>query len=194
MNKRLIINFVNVGLISCLLVGCSSSDTVDEVIDCSSSTLMYSLVSTTETSCGASNGRIEIKGEGGTGMLQYSINGSPLQSNGVFENLPSGLHFIAVRDELGCKVEDQILLSSGVSLAGDVFDRIGLTCAVTGCHVRGGQAPNFTEKRGILSSGQNIKRRLEDNSMPPLDSGKDPMPDEDKELVICWINDGALDN
>ena len=30
--------------------------------------------------------------------------------------------------------------------------------------------------------------------MPPADSGKDPMSDADKEVVICWVNDGAVDN
>lgn len=172
----------------------SNSDGMEEVMDCSMTTLLLSVESKKGTRCGENGGSIEVVGVGGTGSYRYSLNGGPQQSSGVFTDLPTGIHFIRLRDEVNCVVEEQILLASGVSLNQDVFNRIGQTCAITGCHVSGGQSPNFELKSNILTAAQNIKRRLEDNSMPPAGSGKDPMSDADKAVVICWVNDGALDN
>ena len=178
-----------------LLYGCSSSnDGMEEIIDCANSSLALIVVSKKASICGENTGRIEIKGEGGREPYLYSLNGGPRRNSGVFEDLPTGEQFLKVWDELECEAEEVVLLDSGVSLSNDVFERIGATCAISGCHVAGAQSPNFTIKSNIRSASQNIKRRLEENSMPPPDSGKDPMSDADKAMVICWINDGAMDN
>ena len=193
--KRSILVFLGYLLLLTLLSKCSeSSPTTPEVVDCNTSNLKLTVVNIQNTNCGDNTGRIEVRGEGGNSNYRYSLNGGPQSTSGIFEGLPSGIQFITVRDELNCTAEEQVLLASGISLDNDVFSRIGETCAVVGCHVAGGQSPNFELKTNIRSAAQNIKRRLEDNSMPPADSGRDPMKDEDKALVICWINDGALDN
>ena len=182
-------------IIAIYLVNCSNdSSSMEEMVDCTVSDLALEIVSTVDTECGINGGKIEWRGIGGSGNYQYSLNAGPQQASGTFENLPTGIHFIKVRDAAGCTVEDQVTLLSGISLTDDVFDRISSTCALAGCHVAGAQSPNFELKSNILTAAQNIKRRLEDNSMPPPDSGKDPMSDADKAIVICWINDGAVDN
>lgn len=52
--------------------------------------------------CGQANGTITAFGTGGTGALQYSINGNIFQAANVFTNLPAGLHTVYVQDEIGC--------------------------------------------------------------------------------------------
>jgi gliding motility-associated-like protein len=49
------------------------------------------------------NGSVTINANGGTGLLQYSIdNGNTFQGLNVFANLPAGIYDIAVRDANGC--------------------------------------------------------------------------------------------
>ena len=130
----------------------SDSDPVQEMMDCSSSSLMLSILSTTNTTCGENGGSIEVEGISGTGTYKYSLNGGPQQTSGVFNDLPTGIHFIKVRDDLNCEAEEQVLLASGISLTDDVFERIGATCAIAGCHVFGAQSPNFEMKNNIMTA------------------------------------------
>jgi large repetitive protein len=52
--------------------------------------------------CGASNGSITATASGGTGALQYSLNGTVYQVSPVFTNLAAGSYTLYVRDALGC--------------------------------------------------------------------------------------------
>jgi gliding motility-associated-like protein len=66
------------------------------------------LISISSTSsnenCGNSDGSISITASGGTGTLQYSIDGgSSFQSNGVFNGLTAGNYNIVVSDFSGCQ-------------------------------------------------------------------------------------------
>ena len=52
--------------------------------------------------CGSSNGTITAFGSGGTGALQYSINGNSFQVSNVFTNLTPGSYTVYVKDANGC--------------------------------------------------------------------------------------------
>ncbi|MCB0545112.1 MAG: proprotein convertase P-domain-containing protein, partial [Saprospiraceae bacterium] len=45
---------------------------------------------------------ITVTASGGTGNLEYSLNGVDFQPDNVFENLPNDLYTVVVRDEKGC--------------------------------------------------------------------------------------------
>lgn len=60
---------------------------------------------TTDESCGASDGTITITASGGTGSLQYSIdNGVTFQASGSFTGLTAGTYDVVVEDANGCQV------------------------------------------------------------------------------------------
>ncbi len=62
-----------------------------------------SLLSATNISCNNGNdGTIVVLGSGGSGALQYSINGTTYQSSGTFTGLFSGRYIVSVRDAAGC--------------------------------------------------------------------------------------------
>lgn len=63
--------------------------------------LLTPTVSTTNASCANVNGTISVTTEGGTGAIQYSINGTTFQSSGTF-NVPAGTYTVTVRDANGC--------------------------------------------------------------------------------------------
>lgn len=54
------------------------------------------------STCGQNNGTITVFGSGGTGILQYSINGNTFQSATVFNNLPPATYTTTVKDANGC--------------------------------------------------------------------------------------------
>jgi len=59
-------------------------------------------VSLTNETCNNANGSITITAIGGTGQLEYSIDGTNFQSNNVFSNLSQGNYTIFIRDEDSC--------------------------------------------------------------------------------------------
>lgn len=83
-----------------------------------------------------------------------------------------------------------------VSFEQNVQPIVGLNCAVSGCHVYGGEGP------GLLDSYDGVKAFVDsgDFEFRVFESPDDPMPPSgelgecDKELILHWINQGALDN
>lgn len=61
------------------------------------------LSAATNISCnGGSDGTITLLGSGGTGLLQYSVNGVNYQSSGVFTGLSADTYTVTVKDAAGC--------------------------------------------------------------------------------------------
>lgn len=72
---------------------------------------------------GANNGAITVYAYGGTGALQFSLNGTTYQSSNVFTGLPGGTYNVFVKDANGCVVyhavsviqPDPLVIHSNVS-------------------------------------------------------------------------------
>lgn len=64
-------------------------DVIEESISCS----------------GLTDGKITVTASGGTGTLEYSINGTDYQASNVFENLAKNTYNVFVKDENGCIVQ-----------------------------------------------------------------------------------------
>jgi hypothetical protein len=63
------------------------------------------VVTTTNSTCGSSNGGILVTASGGTGSgYQYSLDGTNFVGNGLFSNLMSGTYYIRVKDGAGCEI------------------------------------------------------------------------------------------
>lgn len=56
------------------------------------------------TTCGLHNGSIEVETTGGEGIVTYSVDGSPFQTEPFFNNLGPGVHNITAKDASGCKI------------------------------------------------------------------------------------------
>ncbi len=54
------------------------------------------------TTCTQSNGSITVNGSGGTGTLQYAMNGGSYQASTNFNNLAAGNYTVTVQDANGC--------------------------------------------------------------------------------------------
>ncbi len=104
-----------------------------------------SVISNTNASCNnGSDGSIVLQGTGGSGVLQYSINGGlNYQASGSFLNLPAGTYGTMVKDANGCTQSEIIILSqppsmsltastSKVSCYGGSDGQINVTSAIGG--------------------------------------------------------------
>lgn len=66
-------------------------------------------------------------------------------------------------------------------------------CAVSGCHVPGGQLPDLTNFSSIQQNSFLIKNRIENRTMPPPQSGKQ-LSEQEIHTISCWVDNGAANN
>lgn len=87
-----------------------------------------SVIKTDLTTCAGSDGTITITANGGTGVLNYSIdNGASWQLSGVYAGLPSGSYDVKVKDANGCTTtyaSNPVVIATPVAVVIDnvVFD------------------------------------------------------------------------
>ncbi|MFM7078221.1 MAG: beta strand repeat-containing protein, partial [Bacteroidota bacterium] len=95
--------------------GCTFTITTSVVN--TSSPAISSVTQTPNTCFNSNNGTINIVASGGTGALQYSINGgTTYQPNGSFINLPAGTYNISVTDALGCQTTSSTTITQPLAL------------------------------------------------------------------------------
>lgn len=83
-------------------LGCVATTTVNIT---QPGAIVFTTPTTTNASCGNSDGALQVTAGGGSGALQYSINGTTWQGNGNYINLPAGGYTIQVKDANGCTNE-----------------------------------------------------------------------------------------
>ena len=66
--------------------------------------LITTVVNTTNSSCGNTNGGLIVTASGGEGNYTYSLDGSNYNSTGIFNPLPSGTYYISVKDVQQCEI------------------------------------------------------------------------------------------
>ena len=155
---------------------------------------VISIIATTGTLCGSSDGSITATASGGQGKLTFSIAGFSFQESGNFTNLPSGIYAVTVKDESGCTASKSATVSTGISFATFIKPIIDSNCAVVGCHVAGTTGlPNFTIFSEIQLRASGIKTRTGSRVMPPPGSGRS-LTDQQIQRIGCWVNDGAINN
>ena len=79
---------------------------------------------------GGSNGAIYVNANGGTGTLQYSLNGVTYQSSTIFTGLTAGNYTIYVKDASGCVETSPMTITQPVALS--------VSSSVTDVHCAGG--------------------------------------------------------
>jgi hypothetical protein len=157
------------------------------------STVNIADIEKTESGCKENNGVITVNAVG-TGVLSFSINGDASQSSNMFTGLARGTYVIVVADDNGCELTRNVNLSTGVSYSSQVNNIIETNCAISNCHNGdNGANRNWTVFSNVQSNANNIKSRTSSGNMPPANSGKS-LTQQEKDLIACWVDDGALNN
>jgi len=110
-----------------ILLSCGGDSADDINIDCSKSSLEVSLVSTTDAEC-ATQGSIEVSASGGSGTVQYSINGTTFQNSAIF-NVSAGTYTVTARDNSKCTATVQ----ATVDAAADAISITQISSTESGC-------------------------------------------------------------
>lgn len=95
--------------------GCSATST--EIITDAPSPVIQTVVDTDVNCNGASNGQISITANGGTGIIQFSIdNGTTFQSSATFSNLPPGVYDVVISDANNCTSSSSATITEPAAL------------------------------------------------------------------------------
>ncbi len=102
--------------------GCTATD---QVILTDQAGPVIDNITSTDPTCGDSNGAITIASTGGTAPVEYSIdNGVTFQATGTFAGLTQGIYDIVVQDANGCTATDQVVLTDQ---GGATIDNVATT-------------------------------------------------------------------
>lgn len=139
--------------------------------------------------CKKSEGSLAVTAVDGPEPYTYKLDNGAFGTTNTFTGLASGEHAVTVRDAGGCEVTQNLKLASGVSFATSVSSIVETKCAISGCH-NGTQAPDLRTFTSIHANAANIKTVTANGSMPKNGS----LTQEQKDLIACWVDDGALQN
>ena len=147
-------------------------------------------VSTTNSDCGATTGTLIINASNGVQPYQYQLDSETPQASPYFIVGP-GIYNITVTDVNGCELVLSQQVKSNTSYATDVQLIIANSCNVTGCHDGSNSTlPNFSNFSEVQANASMIKSRTQSGNMPKTGS----LTQEQKDIIACWVDDGAQDN
>ena len=166
------------------------SATVNVTVNASENAIVFENTEATNSGCGATNGSISISASGGVSTLMYSLDNGIPQTSPVFTGVSAGNHLIKVEDGT-CSAQISKLVLAGTSLINEIMPIIAMKCAINGCHNgdNGGIA-NFNVKANVINLASTIKEFTQSGFMPQTGS----LTNDQKALIACWVDDGALDN
>jgi gliding motility-associated-like protein len=123
--------------------------------------LVITSLTLTEPICfGESNGSIDATAAGGVAPIQFSLNNSPFQNTGTFNNIPAGFYIMTLKDVLGC-MRDSLIELTQPEEVGATIDLSGANCVdskdgkaiIVGTGGRGGYKYYITPGLYINKSG-----------------------------------------
>ena len=168
--------------------GCTASTTFTIGSDESAITLS---IEKEDSPFGTSTGSITVNATGGTGALEYSLDGTNFQSSNIFDGISYGTFTVDVRDATGCSASTSVQILSGLSLENDIMPIIMGNCAINTCH-GSIQSPLLNTKEQIIGAASSIERRTSAKTMPP--ASRSPLQQVDIDKIAAWVEDGAPNN
>ncbi len=167
--------------------GCMDAVTV--AVTNESSDLNFT-ASTTTGGCGSEEGSIEITATGGAGDYTYRLGTGNFITSSTFENISGGSYNVSVKDAEGCIHSGTVKVQSGVSFSTSVKPIIDNNCSVATCHGEDPTIPVFSTWSDISGNAQRVRSQVSAGTMPP----DDELSQNQIDLILCWIDDGAVNN
>lgn len=169
--------------------GCTS--TVQATIGAAANTVSISSVQSTNSDCLTDNGTIDVTAAGGTAPLMYKLDDGSFQSSSSFTDVSPGSHTITVQDDNGCEATREESISTSTSLVNDIMPLLAANCFGSSCHNgNNGASRDWRDKTNVINSATSIKTRTQNGSMPIGGT----LSQDNKDLIACWVDDGAMDN
>jgi hypothetical protein len=162
-----------------------------------SSTLEVAIASSEDTGCKTSVGSLNAEATGGTGPYTYKLNNGAFGESAQFTALAAGTYTITAKDANGCTSTSVAThITTGVSYEADIKPLIANRCVH--CHgpngVWAGTTRDWTVFANVKNFAAAIKSKTADGSMPKDLAGSGGLPQAERDLIACWVDDGALNN
>lgn len=149
--------------------------------------------SATNSGCKTGEASMTVSATGGSGDYAYSIAGGSFGASNVFNGLTAGSKSVTIRDNAdNCTITKSVMVLTGVSYDAQIKPIITSSCAVSSCHVSGGEAPfALASVADAQAHAAEIKTATGNGSMPKDGA---PLTQLQKDLIACWVDDGAPNN
>jgi gliding motility-associated-like protein len=145
----------------------------DTLISLTAPSAINASIQTTASNCNLSNGSISVSASGGSGQLQYALNGGNFGANAIFNNLSAGNHIITIKDAMGCSAD---FIASISTINGAVIDTLLYSDLVCHGDFSGAIQINATGGSGaLLFSIDNGANFSSSNSFGGLPAGNYPI-------------------
>jgi hypothetical protein len=149
------------------------------------------------TDCLTPNGSITANVTGGATPYQYKIGSGSFGGSPTFSNLKGDNYTITVEDDNGCQITINATVASntGVSYDAQIKPILEVNCIKSGCHNGdNGADRNWSVFANVQAKAQGIKTRTGNGSMPADQVGTGGLPQSQRDLIACWVDEGAQDN
>ncbi len=155
------------------------------------SDLNFTAVST-NSNCLTGTGTITVTASGGAGNYEYKLGTGSYSTSNIFSGLLTGSYSVTIRDSAGCTVNKTVAVGlTPPSYASDVAPILSSTCSSIDCHgTPTGSKPSLANWNAVNTVKNKIKTQLENGNMPQDTT----ISENNKNLIICWIEAGAPDN
>ncbi|WP_373522506.1 hypothetical protein [Aquiflexum sp.] len=145
---------------------------------------------TTDSGCNLENGAIIIEPSGGVAPFAYRLNDGLATLTNAFFGLSSGNYKVDIIDNTGCSTTQTVQVSNGIRFGAIIKPIIETNCALTGCHLDQGNI-TFAVFANIQVRTADIIARIQSGNMP---KNGPRLNQADIDAIVCWVNDGALEN
>ena len=171
-------------------MGCTAA--IEVTVGAEPSTITISTVTATESGCGSTMGTVEVSATGGVGGLTYQLDAGVFQSSNIFDGLSPNSYVVTVKDGKDCDASRSVQVLTGVNLTSDIMPIISANCQTdnAACHSSSAPRVDLGVSANIISKASDIRSRTQSGNMP-----KDgTLSQNEKDLIACWVDDGAIDN
>lgn len=138
-------------------------------------------------------GLINVSVKGGAKPYLFQINNDTVTKDSVFAQLKHGGYTVIISDNNHCNYHIDVNVprkTSGVSWLEDVKPIIQVSCVKSGCHDNLSGRTSLETFADVKKNVNQIRQRVINRSMP-FDAS---LPDAQILTIVCWIDDGALEN
>jgi hypothetical protein len=159
------------------------------------SDLEVGIAASEDTGCKTATGSLSAEATGGTGPYTYQLNNGAFGASAEFNNLSAGLYTITAKDANNCTTTSASeRITTGVSYEANIKPLIETRCKH--CHGPGGVKADrdWTSYTNVKAFAAGIKSRTANGSMPADLAGTGGLPQAERDLIACWVDDGALNN